>query len=103
MAALIADADVAVGAGGVSAWERCCLGLPSLMVTLADNQLRQIDIIVRRSAGVGVGWPDADLAARMSGALRRLLADGDMRSEMAQAAASLVDGRGPARIFSAVT
>ena len=39
LAGLIARADLAVGAGGVTTWERACLGLPSLVVAIAANQL----------------------------------------------------------------
>jgi len=35
---LMLDADLAIGAGGSSSWERCCLGLPTLLYVLADNQ-----------------------------------------------------------------
>jgi UDP-2,4-diacetamido-2,4,6-trideoxy-beta-L-altropyranose hydrolase len=38
MAELMANADIAIGAAGGTAWERCCLGLPALMTVLADNQ-----------------------------------------------------------------
>ena len=38
MVPLMLQADLAIGAGGVTAWERCCLGLPSMLVTLAGNQ-----------------------------------------------------------------
>ena len=38
MADLMLDADLAIGAAGSSSLERCCLGLPSLMVVVADNQ-----------------------------------------------------------------
>ncbi len=38
MAKLIFDADIAFAAGGTSTWERCCLGLPTYMVKIADNQ-----------------------------------------------------------------
>lgn len=39
LADLMAHADLAIGAGGVTNWERMCLGLPSLVVTIADNQV----------------------------------------------------------------
>ncbi|RCV89375.1 UDP-2,4-diacetamido-2,4,6-trideoxy-beta-L-altropyranose hydrolase [Billgrantia montanilacus] len=38
MAALMAESDLAIGAGGSTSWERCCLGLPTIMIVLAENQ-----------------------------------------------------------------
>ena len=38
LAPLILKADIAIGAGGASSWERACLGLPSIIVTIAENQ-----------------------------------------------------------------
>lgn len=38
MAALMNEADLAIGASGATTWERCILGLPTLTVTTADNQ-----------------------------------------------------------------
>ena len=38
MATLMLQSDIAIGASGATSWERCCLGLPSILVTLADNQ-----------------------------------------------------------------
>jgi len=40
LAGLIARADLAIGAGGATTWERACLGLPSLVVAIAANQLQ---------------------------------------------------------------
>ena len=39
LAGLIARADLAIGAGGTTTWERICLKLPSLVVVVASNQL----------------------------------------------------------------
>ncbi len=38
MAEIMASADLAIGAAGSTSWERGCLGLPTLMLTIADNQ-----------------------------------------------------------------
>jgi RimJ/RimL family protein N-acetyltransferase len=34
----MANSDLAIGAAGSSAWERCCLGLPSIVLSYAENQ-----------------------------------------------------------------
>ncbi len=38
MAQLMANADISLGAGGSSIWERFCLGLYSIIVSVAENQ-----------------------------------------------------------------
>jgi UDP-2,4-diacetamido-2,4,6-trideoxy-beta-L-altropyranose hydrolase len=38
MAQLMYHADLAIGAAGSSVWERCCIGLPSILMITADNQ-----------------------------------------------------------------
>ena len=38
LAGLAARADLAIGAGGTSTWERACLRLPSIVITTAENQ-----------------------------------------------------------------
>ncbi len=38
MAQLMTESDLAIGAAGATSWERCCLGLPTLLLVLADNQ-----------------------------------------------------------------
>ena len=38
MAQLMADSDLAIGAAGATSWERCCLGLPGILITIAENQ-----------------------------------------------------------------
>jgi UDP-2,4-diacetamido-2,4,6-trideoxy-beta-L-altropyranose hydrolase len=38
MADIMANADLAIGASGATTWERCCLGLPSIQIVIAENQ-----------------------------------------------------------------
>ena len=47
-------ADLAIGAAGINSWERCCLGLPSLVVAIADNQLENTRNLVEAGAAVQV-------------------------------------------------
>ena len=42
MALLMAQADLAIGAGGTTTWERCCLGLPSIVSVVAENQRESV-------------------------------------------------------------
>ncbi|QJI16868.1 MULTISPECIES: UDP-2,4-diacetamido-2,4,6-trideoxy-beta-L-altropyranose hydrolase [unclassified Pseudomonas] len=57
MAQLMSDSDFAIGSAGSTSWERCCLGLPTAMVVLADNQkfaaglLEQAKAVVSFSGG----------------------------------------------------
>ena len=36
---LLLNTDLSIGAGGTSVYERCCLGIPSIIITVADNQI----------------------------------------------------------------
>ncbi|MAF76562.1 MAG: UDP-2,4-diacetamido-2,4,6-trideoxy-beta-L-altropyranose hydrolase [Halobacteriovoraceae bacterium] len=38
MADFYHDIDLVIGAAGTSFWERCCLGIPSILLKVADNQ-----------------------------------------------------------------
>lgn len=91
---LIAVAGLAIGAGGVSAWERCCLGMPSILAATADNQVQTIEAISAAGAATRVELSERQLAE----ALTRLLSDSEARQEMSVKAAALCDGRGLYRI-----
>lgn len=71
MARLMGEADIAIGAGGSSHWERCFLGLPALVITTADNQVEITRAVASRGACVYVG--DAEREER--GLIRQKLAD----------------------------
>ncbi|XGA80982.1 UDP-2,4-diacetamido-2,4,6-trideoxy-beta-L-altropyranose hydrolase [Halomonas sp. CH40] len=60
MARRMAEADLAIGAAGSTSWERCCLGLPTLMLVLAENQKEVACYLDQLGAAKLVGIP-ADL------------------------------------------
>jgi UDP-2,4-diacetamido-2,4,6-trideoxy-beta-L-altropyranose hydrolase len=47
MAEIMANADLAIGAAGATSWERCCLGLPTIQLVIAENQ-RQIALALAK-------------------------------------------------------
>ena len=38
MAELMSESDLCIGAAGSTSWERCCLGLPTIAIAVANNQ-----------------------------------------------------------------
>lgn len=55
MAKLMCEADMAIGAGGTMAWERCFLGLPAILISIADNQQENCQSIAREGAAIYLG------------------------------------------------
>ncbi|WMT18326.1 UDP-2,4-diacetamido-2,4,6-trideoxy-beta-L-altropyranose hydrolase [Parageobacillus toebii] len=56
MAELMNEADVAIGAGGTTTWERCYLGLPSITIIVADNQAELTDAVSQFGATINLGF-----------------------------------------------
>lgn len=100
MAQRMTDADLCIGAGGGSAWERCSLGLPSVNVALADNQMPGIKAMAEAGAAVGLDTGALNDPQEIVEALRTVISD---YKEIASSAASLCDGHGAARVVGAMS
>ena len=50
MAEIMANADMAIGAAGATTWERCCLGLPTIQIVIAENQNTIAKSLVKKDA-----------------------------------------------------
>jgi RimJ/RimL family protein N-acetyltransferase len=103
LANLMAGADLAIGAGGITTWERCCLGLPAIALVVAENQRRQV--LDAAEAGlvyapdVAEGTPPAAVIARH---VLALLENPALRQAMSAAGMRHVDGRGTVRVLQAL-
>ena len=102
MADLMEEADLAIGAASSASWERCTLGLPALLVTLADNQVAGERLLVEAGAAVSIGWHDAVSAADIQRAVWALRADPARVAAMSVAAAGVTDGRGTERVVAEI-
>lgn len=92
MAKLMADSDLAIGAAGTSAWERCCLGLPSLTMILAANQKEGAFSLQQ----AGAAWM-IDNGADMPSSLKEklsLLLQPEILEELGRASCAVTTGSG---------
>ncbi len=97
MAKLMAVADLAVGAGGTTTWERACLGLPTIVAALADNQHDNVRALAETGAALSISIGDG-YAERLMDAVSSLKADPRRLASMSRAAGELVDGKGAERL-----
>lgn len=94
MAQLMANADLAIGAAGSTTWERCCLGLPMVLIVLADNQ----QVIAEALADKNLVKVVTDMAT-LDEQLPRLLSElTDNYKKFSRQSAKLVDGQGAKRV-----
>lgn len=99
MGDLMLDADFAIGAAGSTSWERCCLGLPAVMVVLADNQrsIAQELHLAGAACAVNMGQDEA-----LKKALSSILFDSQSRADMTARTSGIVDGQGARRVVAAM-
>jgi len=97
MAEQMCWADVSVNAGGSTCWELCCLGVPMVVLALAENQKGNARSLGRRGCAVDVGDARAGIGAQVAEAVERLLAQPAACERMSATGMALVDGCGAQR------
>lgn len=102
LAPLMAEADLAIGAGGATSWERLCLGLPTLVVTLAENQRAIAAELHQRGLIFWIGHHDVVDESKMVEALGGLIQKG-LDENWSRRCLAIIDGRGVNRVCSALT
>ena len=93
MESLLLEADIAIGAGGMNSWERCCLGLPTLITLSAENQKDNITSL-QKSGSVRYWASSNDLKDHLT----KMANDYSMVSEMSNNAFKVCDGNGTDRV-----
>jgi UDP-2,4-diacetamido-2,4,6-trideoxy-beta-L-altropyranose hydrolase len=102
LAPLIAAADLAVGASGATVWERLCLGLPSVIVTVAENQRVLGDALQSEGLARRAGHYDQLGEDVLFEALRAAVDDPDLERWSVNCLQAC-DGRGTERVVAALT
>jgi UDP-2,4-diacetamido-2,4,6-trideoxy-beta-L-altropyranose hydrolase len=99
MSELMVWADVAISAGGSTCWEMAFLGLPNLILVLADNQAESAAELERLGVSINLGRPACSTGDILRENLGALLLSQEKRAAMSSRGRLLVDGNGPGRVL----
>jgi RimJ/RimL family protein N-acetyltransferase len=102
MASLMAWSDLAVTAGGTTCWELAAMGVPFLVMILADNQVRGATAAVAQGMAVSLGWHRELSTAQLAAAVQGLAGDRQARDRLAARGRETVDGYGGTRVLHAM-
>ncbi len=102
MSSLILTADLAIGAAGTSAWERCCLGLPTVLITGADNQKQVAAALSTQGAVMNLGWHRAVSANIIATAVEQIVVDLRSWRKLSESAFRVCDGKGASQMVKAL-
>lgn len=98
MAQLMTDSDLVIGAAGGTAWEFCCLGLPAIVLCLADNQHAGVNALAQSGAALFI--EDSNKLMSLFG--RHFSAENydALLSQLSQTAAAITQGRGTSLVIN---
>jgi len=100
MANFLARADLALGGAGVSTWERLALGVPSLVVAVADNQAENMRQLQRLGLAKQLGMSNEVSVSDIAGGIQGMLSSPNELKDMSQRAYNFVDGKGTSRVVN---
>lgn len=100
MAARLTQADLCIGAGGMTSWERCCLGLPTLTVAVAENQIGGVQQLANKGAIITLTLDEARDPARFGRAVQDTIAHAH---DLSLSARSVCTGDGAAKVVAALS
>ncbi|MGI9341894.1 MAG: UDP-2,4-diacetamido-2,4,6-trideoxy-beta-L-altropyranose hydrolase [Gammaproteobacteria bacterium] len=98
LAPLMAQSDLMVGGGGSTGWQRLCLGLPAVVLGMAENQFAT-NIALHDAGYIDYLGPADDVSATdIADAIRRAVADPSALIERGRRGQRLVSGAGAAEV-----
>ncbi|MBS0264661.1 MAG: UDP-2,4-diacetamido-2,4,6-trideoxy-beta-L-altropyranose hydrolase [Planctomycetes bacterium] len=98
MPELMSWADLAVVAGGSTVWELACLGVPAIILVIAENQRQNAKLLSESGSFLNLGEHRLVDAPQIANAIGSLLASSEKRQAMSALGRIMVDGKGAARV-----
>jgi len=99
MSKLMAWSDMGISAGGTTSWEFAFMGVPMLLLAIADNQRQVVKHFCEVGAAVSLGWYENLTLPELAQEISKLLKVGKTREELSRCAQELVDGMGAYRVL----
>ena len=99
MADLMAQSDLSIGGGGTTTWERCCLGLPSITIALAENQKIVAELSHEIGFAIYLGYHTDIFPNQIAETLLNIIEQPDKLIKMSRRGQEFVDGMGASRVI----
>lgn len=100
MQELISWADLAISAAGTACWEYCALGLPAILVAVAENQIANAHALHAAGAARLVAGGSRFAVDEMAQQITYLANSTSELQSLSRTARTLVDGGGAGRVIS---
>lgn len=99
---LMTEADLFVGAGGGTSWERAAMGLPTICIAVSNNQQANGEIMATSGCHVYLGPREQVSVEQLRLAIGFVAGNQGLRQSLAERSRQLVDGRGAQRVAAAL-
>ena len=96
------EADLFIGAGGGTSWERAALGLPTICIAVSNNQQVNGEVMAAAGAHVFMGAREQVSVTQLRDAIGFVAANFYLRQSLAERSRQMVDGRGALRVAAAL-
>jgi UDP-2,4-diacetamido-2,4,6-trideoxy-beta-L-altropyranose hydrolase len=96
------EADLFIGAGGGTSWERAAMGLPTICIAVSNNQQNNGEVMAAAGAHVFMGAREQVSVEQLRDAIGFVVDNVYLRQSLADRSRQLVDGRGALRVAAAM-
>jgi UDP-2,4-diacetamido-2,4,6-trideoxy-beta-L-altropyranose hydrolase len=102
MSDFMTNADLGIGACGISAWERCCLGLPTIVVVTEENQKTNARNLQNLGAIINLGWYKNIDEYEFRKVLQKIIQSKEKRFLLSKKSSEVCDGEGVSRVIKSM-
>jgi len=102
MAERMAESDIGIGAGGVTAYEFAAAGLAAMLFVLGENQAMIAESLEEAEIAINLGWHESVSHAELAERILEIVSDSSKRIKMSRNGTQLIDGNGASRVVEKI-